>query len=90
MQVGSHDRFDTVVEFDTEDVLQWEGVASWTSHTPGDGSAGDSVDCRCQLMTSFWTDVVHADGTMLVKGQVGGLGDPANLDRVGDRTGRRA
>jgi hypothetical protein len=38
----------------------------------------------------FWTDLVHADGTMLVKGQVGRLGDPANLDRVGDRTWRRA
>ena len=37
-----------------------------------------------------WTDLVHADGTMLVKGQVGGLGDPADLDRVGDRTWRRA
>src|SRR5215212_10235797 len=38
----------------------------------------------------IWTDVIHADGTMLVKGQVGGLGDPANLHRVGDRTCRRA
>ena len=38
----------------------------------------------------IWTDLIHADGTMLVKGQVGGLGDPANLHRVGDRTWRRA
>src|SRR4051794_16791076 len=37
-----------------------------------------------------WTDLVHSDWPMLVQGQVGGLRDPADFDRVGDRTGRRA
>src|SRR4051794_16837223 len=32
----------------------------------------------------FLANLVHADGTMLTKGQIGSLGDPAHFDRVGD------
>ena len=81
VKAGDHVRVDRVRSDQTERVS--EDLRTY---------AGRWRLSQLQMSTNhlFWTDLVHADGTMLVKGQVGGLGDPANLDRVGDRTWRRA